>query len=128
MAEATNAFLSAIFSHPSRLNIVNQAAHALVVSGIIAWLVFKYRLISSLTPIDTNAVSVFSAFGFTASLWADPGSRPSCYPCGRFFACSIAIWLICDNAFAPEAPSIAFTAMSCTCCLASASCFSSVTI
>ena len=55
-------------------------------------------------------------------------SRLSCYPCGRFFACSIAIWLTCDNAFDPEAPSIAFKAMSCTCCLASTSCFSSVTI
>jgi hypothetical protein len=34
-------FLSAIFPHLSRLNIVDQAAHALVVSGIIAWLVFN---------------------------------------------------------------------------------------
>jgi hypothetical protein len=57
-------FLSAIFPHLSRLNIVDQAAHALVVSGIIAWLVFKYRLISSFTPIGTNAVSVFLAFRF----------------------------------------------------------------
>jgi hypothetical protein len=44
------------------------------------------------------------------------------HPCGRFLACSMAIW---NSALAPEAPSMALTAMSCTCCLTSASCFSS---
>src|ERR1017187_3216233 len=34
--------------------------------------------------------------------------RQAAYPCGRFFACSMAIWLMCDRAFAPLAPSMAF--------------------
>ena len=39
------------------------------------------------------------------------------------FACSNAISLTADSAFNPDAPSIAFTAISCTCVFAAASCF-----
>ena len=57
-----------------------------------------------------------------------PAPEITAYPCGRFLACSMAIWFMCDSARAPLAPSMAFTAISCTCCLASASCFSSAAI
>jgi len=53
--------------------------------------------------------------------------RPWDHCCGRL-ACSIAIWLMCASAFAPEAPSMAFTAMSCTCRLPSSNCFCSAAI
>jgi hypothetical protein len=36
-----SSFLSAIFPHLPRLNIVDPAAHARVVSGIIAWVVLQ---------------------------------------------------------------------------------------